>query len=158
MISNLQETTSESKLYIPVFVRIRTTYFGAISEWKLYICSQFPNESYILSEWKLYIWSELNKNFQMKATYFFGTSEWKLYICPNESYIFCLIPSKTVEISWGKKADFCGFRNESYIYFHSFRMKAIYFSTASEWKLYIFLRPLTKTTTSSGEQRCDYNM
>ena len=67
-------------------------------------------------------------------------SEWKLYICRFEPFYcgkllwkrrrFCTISESKLHI-------FPQLPNGNYIFFHSFQIKALYFSTASEWKLYL---------------------
>jgi hypothetical protein len=60
------------------------------------------------------------------------------YFCPNGNYIFGVLGHFVVENYCGKEGGFAQFPNESYIFFHNFRMETTYFSTASKSKLYIF--------------------
>lgn len=109
----LRKSTSEWKLHIGYFVRIRTTYFKNSSESELHVFCRFPNQNFILSESELHILGFRIGDFRIRTTYLKPTSEWKLHIFPNENYI---LKKSCGKLLW-KKSDL---------------------STISESKLHIF--------------------
>jgi len=110
-----------------MFFRIKTLYLGEISESKLHIFFRFPNQNSIFG-----------RNFRIKTTYFFSISESKLHIffaLPNQNSIFVRIKATYLAFFAQKLWKTSVEKTQVSV---DFRMKATYFSTTSESKLYIF--------------------